>query len=155
MGLNLRNNAETPIQNLVALFKQRADQVQSRVSLEKDITTANGKLVQQLSELFKPIAVKTSIGFHIRIMDECIEVSTDVILHNKKRQRNQSLRISLMTTSVYEWLKDVNTIRKYQKEVERNLRLLALTSRKDRINGNVVFSRPNVTVGIETRNRYF
>lgn len=155
MGLNLRNNAETPFQNLVALFKLRVEKVQIRTTLESEITIFNGKLVQQLSEIFKDIAVKTSIGFHIKLMDEKIEVSTDVTFINKKKSRVQQLRICIITASIYEWLRSPESICHYHKEIEKNIRLLAMSYRTQRKEGTVELSRPNIIVSIDTRNRYF
>ena len=144
----------------MTLFGERAKKVTERVILEKEITDQNGKLVQQLQDLFKKIANKTKIGFHVKLMDESAEVSTEVFYMRKtarvKSVQLGGIRITLATIPIRLWLSSPDDFNSYLINIERHMRLLAQTSLVGRQKGRVSFSKPqNVTVSIETRNRYF
>ena len=158
MSLNLRTKIADPIQTLITLFSDRSEKVNKRYVLEKEITDQNGKLTQQLQEIFKLIARRTNIGFHLKICDEHIEVSTEVFITRvqKKQIKMGGLRLSLVTIPIRTWLTSPDTFNSYLLDIEKAVRLLSLSSLDGRQKGKVAFSKPhNVTVSIDTRNRYF
>jgi len=161
MGLNLRAERSTPITNLIQLFKERSENVTTRLQNEKIITEQNGKLTQQLQILFKPLATKFKIGFNTCIKDGEVEVSTRVDMPKKnrlghKRLMFSSIKLCITTVPIHIWMQNSKELEIYMLGIEKYLRFLTMSTRKERASGKLLFTHPNtVTISIETRNRYF
>lgn len=161
MGLNLRAERTTPITNLIQLFKDRSQNVAARLQNEKIITEQNGKLTQQLQALFKPLAAKFQIGFGVCIKDGEVEVSTRVDMPKKNRQGQKclmysSIKLCITTIPIHVWMDNPKELETYIVCLEKYLRFITMTTRKERASGKLLFTNPNtVTISIETRNRYF
>lgn len=159
MGLNLRSKIATPVQTAVTLFADRAGKVTKKAEIEKEITDQNGKLTQQLQAIFKPIAAKSNIGFNLTIKDESVEVSTEfniVRANNKKPKLLGGFRMTLTTIPIRVWLEDSLQFNLYLSLIDKNIRLLNRITKQSRTDGKLTFTNPNqVTIGIDTRNRYF
>lgn len=159
MALNLRNSIQTPIQNLATLFRERQEDVNRKSLIEDKITSENGKLTQGLQCIFKPLAVRTGIGFNLSIRDKDVEISTQFNLLRKTKKNKApagTFRVCLSTIPIAEWMADPLAINSYLILIETNLRLLSRLSRNSRKEGKISFTVPTtVTISIDTRNRYF
>jgi hypothetical protein len=159
MALNLRSKIATPVQTLVTLFTERAEKVNKKGTLEKEITDQNGKLTRELQAIFKPLAVKSKIGFHLSIRDEDVEVSTQFHITRKETKKPRTIgnfRMCLSTIPIASWMASPSEFGSYLSLIETNLRYLNRLTSTSRGEGKITFTNPNtVTISIDTRNRYF
>lgn len=143
----------------MTLFAERVEKVNKKRILEKEITDQNSKLTRELQAIFKPLAIKSKIGFHLIIKDEAVEVSTQFHITRsvgKKPRMIGDFRMCLITIPIESWMLSTSTFGSYLSLIETNLRYLNYLTRKNRGEGKISFTDPNtVTISINTRNRYF
>lgn len=136
------------------MFQTRAENVVKRKAMEKVIADQNGKMTQALQGLFKPIATKTQIGFHISIQDKKVELSTMLLWKGRKSSIESRVVVSMWDINA--WFKSAKELRSQIREVEKNLRALRSLTKNGRDKGKITLTPPNnITVGIDTRDRYF
>jgi hypothetical protein len=122
--------------------------------MEKTIADQNGKLVRALQGMFKPVAAKTQIGFHISIQDKKVELSTMLLWKGRKSSIESRVVVSLW--DINSWFKSAKELRSQIRDVEKNLRALKTLTREGHDKGKITLTPPNnITVGIDTRDRYF
>lgn len=145
----MRTDRVTEAKALSLLYKDRKDKVQKRKSLEAEVTKQNGKLIQLLTEILKPICSKVGYGIHMAIYDGKIEFSTEAGYQFKRG--GASARISIFQAKVDIWMRDEKSIKKHLRLLEKNMRLFKLMS------GPNIQLRPSnmIVISIQTRNRYF
>lgn len=151
MNINLRKNVLAPIQAMISLFKKRKENITKRELLEKEITGQNTELIKYLSDLFMPISKKSDIGFNINIKDNCIEISTNILL----KKMLLPIRIGIVTTSIADLMTTSNNFNSCLLLTEKYLRYLKVISRKELKSGKLKLNPPQVTVSINTKTRYF
>lgn len=151
--MNLRQESESESQLIVNLFKERQKSVSLKYQMEMTVTNENSKLIIGLSEYFHEIAVKSSIGFNLCVNDNFVILSTDIVKTNKLK--GQKYTISMQLPRIGLWFDDTNSLEGIKKEIEKKIRLLATLNRSYIKTGKIQFQRPNVTVSLETKNRYF
>lgn len=143
----------------MTLFTERAEKVAKKGALEKEITEQNGKLTRELQAIFKPLAIKSNIGFNISIRDTDVEVSTQFHITRKENKKPRTLgqfRMCLSTIPISLWMASPSELGSYLSLIETNLRYLNHLTLKQQADGKITFTNPSiVTISIDTRNRYF
>lgn len=122
--------------------------------MEAEITAYNDKLIVQLQSFLKPIATKTNVGFHLSIKDNYVELSTLIIWKSKKS--NIESRITVKMWDINSWMNSAKDLKTCIKEVEKDIRTLKIVTKNLVAAGKLTLNPPNnITVEIDTKNRYF
>lgn len=85
--------------------------------------------------------------------DDDVILSTQIVKTNKKKNYEYTISHSLPRIGL--WFIDSNSLDTIKKVIEKKIRLLSWINRLNTKLGYVKFPRPNVTVSLETKNRYF
>lgn len=149
--MNLRKESQSEKKHLIDEWKVRREKVNQRKKLEVVITQENEKMQKAMVNLIKPICEKAGFGIHLRIKDTKIEISTQIIKVISEEKIIRA-RLSIEDIKLEYWLDE-------EKHIDFRLRDLEIKMRyfkKIMANSNVSLTPKNqITIGIETRNRYF
>ena len=149
--MNLRKDRKSETKNLIDDWAARREKVNQRKRLEPVIAQENEKMQKAMVELVKPICAKAGFGLHIRIKDDKIEISTQIIKFVKEGVLMKS-RLSIDDTKIEYWLDSEEHIEYRLKNLEKQMRYLKRLMKGAKVS---LTPKNQITVGIETRNRYF
>ncbi|MCK9429007.1 MAG: hypothetical protein M0R17_03215 [Candidatus Omnitrophica bacterium] len=150
--MNLRKDLNSPIENLIELFKKRTSYCKKKKEIENDITFQNEQLEKQLIEIFTPICQKHNTNIYIIIEDNATIFTTNLNYRGHTYcLGNINLNLNLQNINHILFTKESLCI--CIRKVEQHLRYFNIFIKNKNIQKNKY--KQCVTVTFDTRNRYF